>query len=292
MAHIELPLKDTGRTNSGITDIDFERIGQIMLDHEFISNVSVINSNIDEMESFCQKEDIQHINFRKQLVISWSNINDEGTILWQLCCQVLHYTKKQRECFYDILLHSYFSLDDMSTSDLIYILKKLIHELLNGETQNINFKNISKILDHKNVNGLSFQIDIIDSESFAKFFKSIKNMSKPQWEIIFNQLIDWKSRKHYKPKNAEAKTEGETHEIEMQQFDKPKYSHDTSLHIESDINWDRVGQILWEYDFLNDQNLINEALDSLETYCHQEKIGIETLTKQLCDVYGSDTEKK
>eukprot|EP01084_Bolivina_argentea_P278745 476345_1 len=58
---------------------------------------------------------------------------------------------------------------------------------------------------------------------------------------------------------------------------------------DSFVDWDRIGQILWECDFENDQKVLNEVLDILELYSRNKNIDLQTFTNI---VYGNDNDKR
>ena len=72
--------------------INWQAIGQILMDFEFISRAShadtvdAVNECLDVLEDFCAEEDILNdMDLRDALCASHCNVKDDGTILCRFC---------------------------------------------------------------------------------------------------------------------------------------------------------------------------------------------------------------
>eukprot|EP01084_Bolivina_argentea_P222432 376503_1 len=172
------------------SDIDWEKIGQIMLDYRFLPSARLINQSLDHMESFCCYEEIHEKNFCDEICKAWSVLDDRGTMLWQVLHGKLHYTQKERRRIYDLILHEYFRLDDMTTENLQFVLIKILRNL--GEIQNVNLIKMKQILLETEINGNSFNEQINTEYDFYQMFQSMKNIDSAVWESVYYELIAWK----------------------------------------------------------------------------------------------------
>eukprot|EP01084_Bolivina_argentea_P238536 400737_1 len=111
------------------TNIDWEQVGQILLDAKFLPTARLINQALDHLETFCHDEDLHENNWRDELCKAWSLLDDRGNILWQALYGNLKYSEKERRLFYDLMLHYYFKLNDMKTENIVFLCTKVLRDM-------------------------------------------------------------------------------------------------------------------------------------------------------------------
>lgn len=127
--------------------------------------------------------------------------------------------------FYDLCLHEYFDLADMTVANLTQILSKMTRELTVPAN---DFKKIKEIIANKKMSG--FEFEQYSNSEFAKLFRSIRNIDESVWTLIYEELYYWA----------------------YQEFQGC-----------NDIDWEIVGSVLWQNNFLRKQDEINACLDQL-----------------------------
>eukprot|EP01083_Nonionella_stella_P150733 480647_1 len=265
--HAREPLQETAKTGDVIYDmmgegedredeedqLNWQRIGQILMDHAFIESVEATNACLDQLEDFLEEEDILCDEFGDALCASYCNINDEGSILWQVLFSTLNYATQRRLRFYDLVLHEYFTLADMNVSNIVQILSKMTREL---SVPRAEFCKIKEIVLNKKLNGHKFES--MDCTEFILLFRSIRCVDASVWSLIYEELMYWS----------------------YQEFE-----------ANHQIDWEGIGRILWQNSFGADQDELNACLDEFELYFEKEQLSANRFTHELCLCYAQDTDK-
>eukprot|EP01084_Bolivina_argentea_P049308 90702_1 len=174
------------------TPINWKRIFQILTRYCFFTDGN--NRDIKILESFCNDEDIDESNLRNEVCNSIRYQSDEGTILWQVLSNVLHYDNKQRNWFYNIVLYEYFTLNDMSSANMGCIIRQMLRDTIPQPNRVFNFAHakIETIVSHKHITGAKFETTIQNAADFVNIFEAESNVTKSEWINIYQRLIQWK----------------------------------------------------------------------------------------------------
>ena len=110
-------------------------------------------------------------------------------ILWQILYDNLHYSIKERRWFYDLMLHNYFKLSDMTTVNISFLMTKILRDL---DVKLVDLIQMKAILVKQKINGFSFGASIQRADDFAVLFASLENVEEKIWRECYEELVAWK----------------------------------------------------------------------------------------------------
>eukprot|EP01083_Nonionella_stella_P032430 88787_1 len=180
-------------------DMNWERIGQILLDHRFLDTARLINQALDHLETFCNDEDVDENAWRDEICRAWSVTDDRGILLWQILYGNLKYSADERRWFYDLMLRFYFKLNDMKTANIVFLCTKILRDM----KQPIDLVQMKEILAVNKVDGFSFNAEIKTAKGFADLFCTMQNVSSSVWHKLYYGLTQWNPDDAIRNKHAD-----------------------------------------------------------------------------------------
>ena len=171
--------------------------------------------------------------------------DDRGMILWQILYDNLHYSVKERKWFYDLILHNYFKLIDMTTMNISFLMTKILRDL---DRKQVNLARMKEILVKNRINGFAINVNIRDTQTFVNLFKSMENVDAKTWEKVYYELKAWKLdeelkngvRKHqsrYKNKKLARNAKKSMDLTEFKENEITIFNDMTKLSIRNDIDY-------------------------------------------------------
>eukprot|EP01084_Bolivina_argentea_P117124 208046_1 len=167
---------------------------------EELSRIFDRKKNTNKFITDNEGEDIKRIfalykQDKKQILtnvcIAYAARNDDELYMAKILSQEFRYNSvDKRKEFYDILLHTKFKAQHLTTPDFMNVLTATINMLFPA----INTTEISPVVERHKLNGFIFikkHKDFKNSKQFAKLFESTSNYNRKNWGKIYTTIKKW-----------------------------------------------------------------------------------------------------